>query len=335
MDSLTFLEKAPGLEPQPLYALYGDGDFLKRLVVAALHRIVLPSEIESFGFTTYTGDTAEWAAVNDELHTLPFLGPRRLIVIENADPFVSEYRGQLESYASAPSASAVLVLVAKTWTSTTRLARMLDNRVTIECKTPPAYRLPDWCRNHAAAAYDKQISVQGARLLVDLVGPEMGQLDQELAKLAAYAGKAKSIEVEDVDKLVGSSRAENMWKIFDAIGAGDTATALGILDRVFDQGDEPIRILGAFSMQLRRLTQVARLTEQGRSLGQAADEAGIPPFAQRSTEQQLRHLGRRRLDQLYDWLIEVDLGLKGSSPLTPRTLLERLIVRLGDRVTVP
>ena len=46
-------------------------------------------------------------------------------------------------------------------------------------------------------------------------------------------------------------------------------------------------------------------------------------------EQQLRHLGRRRLDRLYDWLLEADLGLKGSSQLPPRTLLERMVVQLA------
>ena len=57
--------------------------------------------------------------------------------------------------------------------------------------------------------------------------------------------------------------------------------------------------------------------------------AGIPPFALRDSEQQLKHLGRRRLDRLYDWLLETDLGLKGSSWLPPKTLMERLVVQLA------
>jgi DNA polymerase-3 subunit delta len=45
----------------------------------------------------------------------------------------------------------------------------------------------------------------------------------------------------------------------------------------------------------------------------------------------MKHLGRRRLGKLYDWLMEVDLGLKGGSLLPPRTLLERLVVRLARK----
>ena len=61
------------------------------------------------------------------------------------------------------------------------------------------------------------------------------------------------------------------------------------------------------------------------------NRAGVPPFAQRGCEQQLRHLGRQRADRLYDWLLEADLGLKGSSQLPARTLLERLVVRLARK----
>ena len=53
-------------------------------------------------------------------------------------------------------------------------------------------------------------------------------------------------------------------------------------------------------------------------------------FAMRNWEQQLKHLGRRRLDRLYDWLLEVDLGLKGGNPLPPAVQLERLVIRLAQ-----
>jgi DNA polymerase-3 subunit delta len=157
----------------------------------------------------------------------------------------------------------------------------------------------------------------------------MGQLDQEIAKLAVYVGEAKQISVTDVDQLVGSSRTANIFRIFDALGEGKDAEALDILERLFDQGEDPIRMLGAFSMQLRRLAQTARLVQRGLNFGAAADRAGIPPFARQGSERQLRQLGRTRANRLYDWLLEADLGMKGWSQLPPRTLLERLVVKLA------
>ncbi len=329
MDSLNFLERLPRGTPQPIYVAAGDDDFLKRQVRKALKRFVLGEDADEFGLSTHPGDKADFAAVRDELDTLPFLTSRRLVLVENADPFVTRCRPMLEKYIGQPSASGVLVLEVKSWPGNTRLAKMVPDQATVKCEAPAGQRLSAWCVKWAAATHGKQLTAPAAQLLIELVGAELGQLDQELAKLAAYVGDAARIDVQDVDVLVGRSQAANTFKIFDAIGEGRPGQALEILDRLFEQGEDPMRILGAFSMQLRRLAQAARLTQQGVPVGAALQRAGMLPFAVKGGEQQLRHLGRRRADRLYDWLLETDLGMKGSSALPPRALLERLIVRLG------
>jgi DNA polymerase-3 subunit delta len=331
MDSLTFLQSAAKAKPRPIYVLHGDEHFLKRRVLAALRTIVLGPEDDGFGMSSRDGDKSSWAEIHDELETLPFLSPRRLVVIDRADPFVTRERPRLEKYFAEPSKTGVLVLDVQSWAASTKLAKLLPETATIVCKAPAAQKLPEWCADWCATQHGKPLSASAARLLVDLVGADMGLLDQEMAKLAIFAGGNSRIDTADVDQLVGQSRAENTWKIFDLIGAGQVGAALTLLDRLLDQGEEPLRLLGAFSMQLRRLAQAARLHGQGEPLPGALERAGVPPFGRRNAEQQLRHLGRRRLDRIYDWLLETDLGLKGSSQLPPRVLLERLVVQLARK----
>jgi DNA polymerase-3 subunit delta len=331
MDSLAFLEKTPSADPQPIYVLHGDEDFLKRQVLLTLRERILGDGTDSFGYSTHAGESATYAAVHDELETLPFLSKRRLVIVNNADPFVSRNRAALEAYIAKPAATGSLVLDMKSWPSNTRLYRIVASSGVIACNTPKADKLGDWCVRWASSHYDKALTVAAARMLVDLVGLHMGMLDQEMAKLTAYVGDAKRIDVDDVDQLVGHSREESTWKIFDAIGDGRTADALAILARLFDQGEEPMRILGAFSMQLRRLAQAARLVIQGRPMGAALVQVGVPPFAMQGCERQLKHLTRQRASQLYDWLLETDLGLKGGSQLPERVVLERLVVRLASK----
>lgn len=331
MDSLTFLERTPKGKPQPLYVVPGDEDFLKRQVIAKLRRWTLGDANDDFACSIHAGEKASFADVFDELQTLPFFGERRLVIVERADTFVTKARPLLEKTVGKLPASGVLVLEVKSWPKTTKLAKLVDPAVTIECKAPATYRMPPWCVQWMTSQYGKQLSTQAAQLLVDLIGGEMGQLDQELVKLSVYVGNKPRVDVDDVDKLVGRSRGENTWKIFDAIAEGKPAQALGIVDRLFDQGEEPLRLLGAFSMQLRRLAQAARLHAQGKPLSVALEQAGVAPFAVKGAEQQVKHLGRRRLEKLYDWLLEVDLGIKGNSQLPPRTLIERLVVNLARK----
>jgi DNA polymerase-3 subunit delta len=329
MDSSTFLKQGAKATMQPVYVLHGDEAFLKRQVLTQLRKLVLGPADDGLGVCTFAGDKATFSEVNAELTTLPFLAPRRFVVVEQADPFVTAERARLEKYVAAPAATGVLVLDVKTWLTNTRLAKQLPNDAILVCNPPAAQKLPEWCIAWCLAQHGKELPVAAARVLVDLVGADMGLLDQELLKLSTYVGTAKRIDTAAVEQLVGDSRAEKTWDIFHKIGNGQTSEALTFLSRLFEQGEDPMRLLGAFSSHLRQLAKVARLHAQGVSVHDAQEQAGIPPWGRRNTEQYLRKLGQRRQDLLYDWLLETDLGMKGSSQLPPRVLLERLVVQLS------
>lgn len=159
----------------------------------------------------------------------------------------------------------------------------------------------------------------------------MGQLDQELEKLAVAVGEGATIDGPTVQTLVGRSRGANVFHILDAVAEGKPAGALGILAELFEEGEDPLAILGALTASLRRLATVGRLLKQGESLGPAMDSAGVPrwPQARQNAEKLIRHLGRRRLEQLPEWLVEINLGLKGGNPLPGRVQIERLLVNLA------
>jgi DNA polymerase-3 subunit delta len=335
MDSSAFLEQEKSAPLKPVYVVHGDEDFLKRQVLLKLRKRCFGEGEESLGWSLLTGEEANFAEVRDELSTLGFLSEHRLVQIDQADKFVTEYRAQLEKYVVEPSRHGVLVLEVKSWPATTKLAKLVPSDATLVCKAPVKYKVPEWCVRWAKTSQGKQLSQAAARLLVDFIGEELGLLDQELGKLATYVGAANKIDVDDVHKIVGNSRAESIWKILDSIGAGNPNEALHLLDRLFVQGEEPLRMLGAFSFQLRKLAQAGLLASGGMGVGAALAQAGVQPFALRGAEQQLRHIGKRRAARLYDWLLEVDGGLKGGSELPPRLQLERMIVQLARPDAAP
>jgi DNA polymerase-3 subunit delta len=329
MDALQFLEKAAKSKPQPVYVLPGDEGFLKRQVFAALDSILLGDADAEFARTVYPGATAVWSTVRSELDTLPFLSPRRVVVIDQADPFVTNFRPVLEKYVAAPAKNGVLILDVKAWPSNTKLAKLVPDAATIVCKSPRPQDLPRWATNWAKTTHGKKLDADAAQWLIELAGSEMGLLEQELAKLASYVGGRSLITRDDVDQISGRGRAAETFKIFDAIGAGKPDEALSILSRLMEQGEEPLGVLGAFSWQLRKLAAAARLSRAGRPLGSAIIQAGFKDWQRERVEQQLRHLGRRRLDKLHDWLLEANQSMKSTGALPDQLLLERLVVRLA------
>jgi DNA polymerase-3 subunit delta len=329
MDALQFLGSTAKAKRQPVYALVGDEDFLKRRARDAIIAIALGDADPAFAVATYNGDRLDFSTVRNDLETLPFLSPCRVVVVDVADKFVTENRPDLEKYVTKPSAAGVLVLDVKTFPETTKLAKALPDSAKIVCKAPYLDKLAGWCVSWTKTTHAKAITRDGAEMLVQLVGTAMGLLDQELSKLAVAVGSKATIEAEDVDRLVGRSRNANVFAIMDAVGNGQPARAIAILEELFAEGEDPMAVMGPLTWQLRQLATVGRHINGGESLPSALDAANVPRFRRDGYEKQVKWLGRRRLDKLTQWLVELNFGLKGGNQLPPQVQVERLIVKLA------
>ncbi len=369
LHAIDYLAQPGKYPPKPVCVAYGDELFLRRQVLLGLRHAVLGNEEGDFSQTSFEGRTAEFRAVAEELTTIAMFGGQRLVVVENADDgartkiqtavpdeektkgaadestdagsgFVSRYRQQLEDYVARPSHSGVLVLDVKSWPSNTKLYKAVDaHGLAIDCSTPKKADLVRWVlawlKSWAKQAHNLQLAPDAAELLIEMIGTEMGLLDQELAKLALVAGDDKKISPEMVQKMAGSWHAKTAWEMLDLALDGKVTEAMLQIDRLLTSGEVPIALLGMISVSLRRLAAATRLVLQAEAAGRrigvgpALEQAGVNKWFLKKTEDQLRRLGRQRGAQLYRWLLEADLDLKGDSQMPPRLILERLVVRLA------
>ncbi len=324
-----FVTKPPKGAPPPFIVIFGDEEFLRRESTSAVRQWVLGSDPDDFTYSSYVGDI-DLATVRDELFTPPFIGDRRLVVVEGADPFITAHRTALETLVTKPSPCGVLLLVVATWPSNTKLAKAVEQTgLAIDAAAPKAWHVADWCVRWSKQRYKKQMDKPAAEWLVELAGTNLGQLDQELSKLASFVGEKDAIDSATVDQLVAGTRTENAFKLFDMILEGDLVKALDLLDRQFIAGESPVGVLAMITAQLRRLTRAARETEFGSSTQEALKLSGIPPFAIDKARAHLNHFGRPRMETMYRRLLQADLDLKGSSSLSQRTVVERLLVELA------
>lgn len=338
-DALDYLAHPGKHAPKPICVLFGDESFVKRQVLAAIKQAVLSGDDAEFSTSTFDGREAALVDVTDALATRAlFGGGRHLVVVEDADDFVSANRPALEQYVKQPHAASVLVLDVKTWPATTRLYKALaESGLQIECRFPPPARLVKWLTAWSRTRHRATLEANAAERLAETVESDLGLFDQELAKLASLAGVDGTITAAMVDEVVGGWRAKTAWEMLDAAMEGDARAALAQLDRLLLAGEVPIALLAQISSSLRRLAAAARIVAQAErarrsiSLRHALQEAGVKPFLLGKVEPQLRRLGRVRALELYHWLLEADLALKGtsSSPARSRLVLEQLIVRLS------
>jgi DNA polymerase-3 subunit delta len=331
MLALELLRSPAKAGTKPVFALFGDDPYLRHEALQAIVRSTLGSQPDEMAVSRFAGESAGLSDVLDELRTLPFLSKCRIVVVDNADPFITAHRKELEAYADRPSSSGTLVLMAKLWNGSTRLAKLVEKMgLAVDCKTPDERSLVGWMLQHAKEQSAK-LDEDAARLLLELVGPEPGILATEVEKLAVYVGDTATIRVEDVARMVGAGRVETIWKVLDAATTGAMGPALADIDRLISSGEHPVGLLAAMSASLRKLHHAGHLRRQRVELREACQRAGMPPYPKmiEQAQRQHAHLGPGRVDRLPGQLLAVDLDLKGSSQLAPRTTIERLIVELA------
>lgn len=333
MHALDWLRDSGRQPLRPVYAVYGTDHYLIRESIGAVVRAVFPPPDDDPAVSRFAGNQASLADVQDELFTLPFFSKRRLVIVDEADGFVTKNRRGLEAYVEKPSSSGTLLLQVKQWTATTNLAKRVDKLgLAIECSALPekqAAKVVSWLTQYARSRSDVQLEPAAANLLLELVGLEIGILTAEIEKLAVYVGDAKRIERADVARMVGAGRVETVWKALDAATTGHSKSALELLDNLLAAGEAPVMLLAAMSASLLKVHHAGRLRRARLALEEACRIAGIPPFAVTQTGQQHAHLGPRRVDELPATLLRADLDLKGGSSAEPRVVLERLLAGLS------
>jgi DNA polymerase-3 subunit delta len=347
--AFDLLESTSRVQLPHIVAVIGDDRFLKRLVLNCL----LGTDSEEAGRTQFSGEEHAWRDIADELMTVSLFGsgPRRVLV-QDADQLVSDYREQLEAYGNT-GGRGTLVLDLQGLASNTRLYRVIaDHGLLIDCRAPevssgrskkPDFnRMTKWLETWGRKQHGIRLTREALELLPELVGWELGRLDQELAKLALFVERQGCVDPDLVQQVVGGWRVESTWQMLDAAADGDAASALRQLDRLLLAEESPHSLFGLIAWALRRFAAATRLVEQQELQGQRVDLKGAlrlagfrpwPEGAMERAEKQLRQISRQRGGQLYRWLLETDLSLKGThgSPARARWAVEHLFLRLARK----
>ncbi|MDB5347968.1 MAG: polymerase delta subunit [Schlesneria sp.] len=329
MHAIEFLKQIPDQIP-PVTVLSGGQRHLKQSVLTILKKLVINDDETSL--TSFIGRDADLQSVTDELRTMSMWSDRRLIIVDDADEFVTKYRSGLEKYVEKPSKKSVLVLNVKTWTKTTRLAKQVAaSGLDVDCSELKGPQLLKWLQDSAKDTYHQSLSRDAAVLLIELVGDELGMLDQELSKLATYVGAGAKIEFADVQTLVGGWRTETTWAMTDAARDGDLAFAIGALDQLLTAGEAGPKLLGGISFVFKKLAQATDLSRT-MPLDQALRQSGVFPQAVPASQAFLRRVGRNKAEQILNRLLATDAGLKGGSRLPERIQLEKLLLELSGGI---
>ena len=197
--------------------------------------------VDKISFDAETSGTT-LAAVLDECRTFGLMAAHKLVVVDHAQDLIKEdNRPLMERYASAPCDGATLVLRCDQWHKG-KLDALIERVGLIKSlKQPTAADAVAWAVKRCAKRHEAELKPDAAALLVERIGPNLGLLDGELAKLASYVGAGKPITRAAVIDLVGRSSDEEAWVIQSVLIRGNPAASLAKLRELTELSREPVQ----------------------------------------------------------------------------------------------
>lgn len=325
---------------------FGDDNFLRRESVS---RILAHAKVDPDIARSFDGDECAWIDVHDELATLSLFSEdeRRIAIINSADKLVKDARAQLEKWLAKPAASSLLVLQLSSFPSNTKLYKSADkNGWCVQCslptsgprsKTPDLKKLKEWIKTWSETELELKLTATQVNQIMDAVGTDCGLLHQELSKLSLYTNESGKLSDDAMRENMGTWRTRTMWDIADAIADGNAADAMLQLEKVFAAGEHPAAVIPQVAWSLRRFGKAAHLILQGYRTGvrvsaaAAIGQCGFWGADAKKAEVRLKRMGLRRASMLSQWLLELDLKIKGSHSQPARAIfaLEELCLRFA------
>jgi len=309
--------------PGPLYLFYGNEPLLIDRAVAVVARSVLKGEEPGLNHEAFTGEDADPGGIAAAAAAYPMLGERRLVVVRESEKLRDTE--PLVSYLRDPSPTTTLVFVSPKPDFRQKLfATLKEKAFVLECRTPYDDRVGAWIESEVRGS-GRRITPEAAELLRLSAGRSLSEIGNELEKLYTYAGPKKDITRDDVAAVVGVSRQANTFDLHRALGASDTAGALGIVYRMLDRGENMTGCLVQMTHYFARLWLLAA----GGSKNPAGVAAllGVKPFFVREYLDAAENYPPRRLERCFLALREADRKLKTSGG-TPRQIMTLLILHI-------
>ena len=97
INALEWLRDSGDQPFRPVYVVFGDDSYLIRESIRAVNRALFGDADRDASISRFAGPVTPLANVLDEVSTLPFFSRRRLVIVEEADTFVTKHRKDLEA----------------------------------------------------------------------------------------------------------------------------------------------------------------------------------------------------------------------------------------------
>jgi len=333
--------------PPRFYLLHGLDEFAISQFVDALKEKMGDPALASLNTTLLDGRALTLPDLRAATDAMPFLAPRRLVIVEGwltrllakgdgdedgeSEPQPSsskETLAALADYLPALPETTALVFVEKR--ALPERNAILKAAATGEWgfvkffDVPKGDALANWIR--ARAKKERGEFTREAALALAESEPDPRALDHEIMKLLTYVDFARPVDVADVETLTPAGGEAKIFDLVDALGQRRGPAAMRELHKLLER-EEPLYVLSMIVRQFRFILLAKELLDARRSEAEIAQALGQKPYPTQKFCAQARNYTLPALEHLYHRLLDYDADIK-TGQVDSATALDTLVASL-------
>lgn len=310
-----------------LFFFHGEESFLVEERVKQVQKMYA-----SFNHRRFEGKV-EFESLIDAATTVDMFSAGTVMLVKNPSFLMAaasdEILKQLEVLAKSCNESAICVvyLVSKSADMRkklpARLKKLAQTEVFASFKDWEQDKVMDWIRTRGA---ENQLTIERDAVfaLENLGGSNLRHLSAEIAKLSVYVGEKKSVTKEDVIMVCEAGRGY-FFKFQEAV-RDRNKNALVYLEKMLDDGEEAVMLLGSVVNQMRLFYQLIDLKQNGVSPQTIAKIVGKNPYyIQKLLPPVMKAYSPAVLKNCFQLLAAADRNIK-LGKMRPRAAIETMML---------
>ncbi|WP_321136422.1 DNA polymerase III subunit delta [Ezakiella sp.] len=327
------MKKIKSDEASGIYCFQGEEDYLAKNTINFLKKELIDESV--LEFNSFEKDAADMTYNNlyEEIVRLPFMAKKRVIILYNwtdlSKDLAKNYE-EIEKYKD----SYILVLMSSPESprknlSIVKTLMKYDRLVDFDMVNPGA--LKNWILKKLQEE-NKKISEAALRKFIEYLNyskdsefNSLYKIENEIKKLASIS--SESIDESIVDSMVNKSISSNIFNLTDAISQKTRKKAIQELNKLLNNGEEPVKILYMLSRHMINVLKIINYKNQGYKDYDIMRLVGISKFEFNKIFSTLKNFSEDKARYNLEKCMEADYILK-TKKNEPNVLLFELVVSL-------
>ncbi len=255
-----------------VYLFYGSDPFIVR---SKTNQIISKYDIDDFNINIYDADEENISNAINDASTIPFLAPKKVVVIRNAYFLTNEkVKNEIEHdtsflarYIENPVSETILIINAPYAKLDERKAitkALKKHAEIVHCEPMKKVDLSSWIKRQIGKQ-NKNIDRAALDEFLKRVENNTQVAVNEMKKLLLYVEDIDNITIDIIKRIITKNVEDNVYEITNMILEKNTSKALEIYNDLIMHSEDPLRILGILVNKYREILQVKLLLNDGKT----------------------------------------------------------------------